>query len=91
MLVYKFVTDRLKNTMEGNYCHPFALKEHSKYRYSLRKNLQVLLSMEQYEGINSTNMFEACPVQPTTALGFHNDAMNSPSIKYCELFPVFGQ
>jgi hypothetical protein len=36
--------------------------------------------MEQYEGINSTNIFEACTVQPTSALGFHNDAMNCPMI-----------
>ena len=86
MLVYKFVTERLGAPSKNGSGHPFRIIEgnlsenYVRHRKMLRADLRQLLCTDNIDGIDDSNIFEACTVQPTSSLGFHKDAMNSPDM-----------
>jgi hypothetical protein len=86
MLVYKFVTERLCEASQNASGNPFQIIDgnlsdnYVKHRKMLRADLLKFLCTDNIDGIDDSNMFEACSVQPTSTLGFHQEAMNSPDL-----------
>jgi hypothetical protein len=84
ILVYKYATESLCNHSMNASGYPCQMMEGSwsdtymKHRRMLRADLCNLLCADNVDGIDDSNIFEACTVQHTLlSLGCHKDAMNS--------------
>lgn len=82
--LYKYVNREIDGLFETNVTHPFLVKDaietctEGRHRNALRNDLQSFLRRNSKCEIPDNIMFESCSVQPTSALGFHQDTMNCP-------------